>query len=282
MGKLRKLSAKELFAVALRTPLDDPDSNDSWDAVHELRTRATPKIYSKARKLCNSRKPNKRQVGNDILAQFGRLGTKPYRKQRLRLLLKMIENETNPVLLRSLAISLGHFYSARANPALLKLKNHSDAEVRYAVAFGLYTYDDKHPDAIAALIELSADSNSYVRDWATFRLGSQDFDTSAIRAALYARLHDPDDNTRGEAIKALAQRRDPRVLEPLLVELQHFPDMWGHPLEAAKALADARLLPALRSLHAECQWRGLKKKSQIYKALLQAILACEAGAQVEN
>ena len=130
MSKLSKKSVKALFALALKTPPDDDNSHESWDAIHELRTSGKRKVFRQAWKLCHSKKMNKRQVGVIILAQFGRSEDRLFRKKRLRLLLKMIKAETDPVMLRTLAISLGHLRDAQANPALLKLKNHADLEVR--------------------------------------------------------------------------------------------------------------------------------------------------------
>lgn len=75
--------------------------------------------------------------------------------------------------------------------------------MRYAVVFGLFGIDDDL--AVQTLIELSADVDPQVRDWATFGLGVQiDRDDPAVRHALMARLEDPDIDTRGEAIRGLA------------------------------------------------------------------------------
>jgi HEAT repeat protein len=277
MSKLSKMSVKELFALALKTPLYDENSDESWDAVHELRaTRATRKIYKKARKLCHSKKMNKRQVGVTILSQFGKWEKRLFRKKRLKLLLKMIEEEDDPTMLHTLAISLGHFHDKRANPALFDLRDHDDAQVRYAVAFSLYDYELEYEEVAEALIELSTDSASMVRDWATFRLRYLEFDSGAIRDALYARLSDSDEETRGEALVGLAKRKDQRVFEPLLAELERMPD-WSLPLEAAEELADVRLLPALRKL--EENWEG--KQFWMYDDLQKAIAACE-GQHSEN
>jgi HEAT repeat protein len=75
--------------------------------------------------------------------------------------------------------------------------------------------------AIACLITLSADPEIPVRDWATFGLAVQiDTDTPEIRAALRARLDDPDCDTAGEAMVGLARRKDAQVVAPLLEFLQ--------------------------------------------------------------
>jgi HEAT repeat protein len=75
----------------------------------------------------------------------------------------------------------------------------------------------EHPSAKAqvaqALIRLTNDDSSDVRDDAVFGLGSiLDLDTAEIRDALRARLFDSDLDTRLEALVGLAERRDPTVL----------------------------------------------------------------------
>jgi HEAT repeat protein len=71
------------------------------------------------------------------------------------------------------------------------------------------------------LIHLTKDSCEVVRDGATFGLGSlTDKDSAAICSALLARLDDPDDIVRGEALVGLARRQDDRVIKPLLRELE--------------------------------------------------------------
>lgn len=280
MGKFSKRTSKELFAIALETRRIDPDAEAAWDAISVLRRRATPKIYRKARKLCRSTDPRERELGVDILAQFGHRAWKryPLRKQRVRFLLKVLETETDNGVLYALTIAFGHLHSSHSNSALLSLKNHPVSEVRYGVAFGLVTNEDKYPDAIDALIELSTDRDDDVRDWATFKLGTQlDLDTPEIREALYARLSDTHQETFDEALVGLAKRKDQRVFEPLLTELTTKPDWSVLDFEAAEELADARLLPALRGIQADWQWHGKDEKSYHYRSLLDAIRACEAA-----
>ena len=71
--------------------------------------------------------------------------------------------------------------------------------------------------AVDALIRLSRDEHSEVRDWATFALGMLAAqDTEELREALAARLDDPDAETRLEAVHGLALRGDARAVEPAL------------------------------------------------------------------
>lgn len=90
--------------------------------------------------------------------------------------------------------------------------------MRFGVVFGLSGHDSQQ--AIDGLIELSADADEDVRDWATFGLGQlTEANTPAIRAALHARIDDPCDAVRGEAIEGLAKRGDRSVVPVLVREL---------------------------------------------------------------
>jgi len=140
--------------------------------------------------------------------------------------------------------------------------------VRFGVVKGLLN----HPGAtaIATLIELTKDEDEEVRNWATFGLGSQvDIDTAEIRAALFERVTDSHDETRGEALVGLARRRDPRVLGPIIEELssEHIGILV---LEAAETLGDPKLLPAL--LRLEHDWQG--DEDSHVKTLRDALQSC--------
>ena len=88
-----------------------------------------------------------------------------------------------------------------------------DTYVREAVAFALGGRPGE--ETLQALIELSADADAKVRDWATFALGTlAETDSPALRDALAARLDDPDEDTRMEAVHGLALRGDERAQAP--------------------------------------------------------------------
>jgi HEAT repeat protein len=99
-------------------------------------------------------------------------------------------------------VALGHMGDVRGLPAVLRHAAHPSEEVRLSVAFAipLVAGDPPAAEAIEALIQLSADPDPDVRDWATFGLGSQfEDDTNAIRDALAARLADEKGDAPGEA-----------------------------------------------------------------------------------
>ncbi len=266
---LSKRSVEKLFELALTTtPTDDQEHPFGWKAIGILQRRGTQKIFKACQRLVQSNIPNERRVVVDVLGQLGWSQKFPYRDETLPILFTLIDTETDSDVLNSVGTALGHLHDPRAIQPLLKLQNHADDQVLYAVVFGLLTHED--PDAIKGLIALSKDSDPLVRDWATFGLGSQiDSDTEAIRQALFERLTDDDDVTRGEAMVGLAKRHDLRAFEPLLTELEKMPQ-WVIPLEAAEYLKDARLLSVLLRFRA----RWIDPINWRYSTLQDAIAAC--------
>ncbi|MBB2924857.1 HEAT repeat domain-containing protein [Cellulomonas cellasea] len=133
--------------------------------------------------------------------------------------------------------------------AVLVLVDDPDAAVRGLAVTTLAHLSHGGPpteDVVEAALRRSRDEDTRVRDLATFILGQQlrEVDTPALREALVERLDDDDHETRCEALLGLAYRRDPRAL-PRLREVLSRPDdtVWQLELQAAAALADARLHP---------------------------------------
>ena len=122
--------------------------------------------------------------------------------------------------------------------------------MRFGVVLGLTGHDC--PDAIEAMVELSRDSEELVRNWATFALGTMiPADTPEIREALLARTSDLHDETRGEGLVGLALRKDQRVIELLISDLSSG-NAGRLTLEAAEAIGDPKLYPALVELKSYC------------------------------
>jgi HEAT repeat protein len=244
-------STHEIISEALM----ETDEDKAWEHVVALHFRATRDVLEAASALCESDCSVERCLGANILGQLG-IRERAFPDECHRVLARMLVSETDPEVLDAVCIACGHLKHPAAIPLLIPLKDHPSADVRYAVVFGLLARDD--PRAVATLIELSADEDADVRDWATFGLGSQtDQDTPELRAALAARLNDPDPTTRAEAMVGLARRKDGRVLGPLTEALH--PDHFRRydpredlVLEAAEELADPRLVPALRRLQRHC------------------------------
>ncbi len=125
--------------------------------------------------------------------------------------------------------------------------------------------------AVGALIELSRDSHSLVRDWATFGIGQQtSLDSTEIREALLERGEDDDPVVRGEALMGLAQRQDLRVVPLIHRELcGEFHGSWA--VEAAKMMADMSFYTPLLSLHERLDTEHQKRFEYDFRA---ALLAC--------
>ena len=208
--------------------LQEVAEDSEWIAVLELRHCANRKVFEIAKQLTQSKIVLERNLGVNILAQLGYSVEKepllfkriePFWDERINILIAMLDNEVHPSVLASIATGLGHFDTPLAITPLLKLKTHTDDNVRFGVVFGLMGLRDE--PAIQALIELSQDEDSDVRDWATFGLGSilDEVDTPAIREALYLNLDDSDEDTRYEALTGLIIRRDRRIIGRLIDQL---------------------------------------------------------------
>ena len=137
---------------------------------------------------------------------------------------------------------------ARVLGPLLRFARDADPVVRWQVARGIPVGIDPLPaEAVEALTAMLRDEDSDVRDWAAFALGVRENDTPELRDALAHLLFDAEDETAAEAAYALARRKDPRVL-PVIERALTQPAIGRLYFEAAAALADPALLPALRKL----------------------------------
>lgn len=179
--------------------------------------------------------------------------------------------------MQSAIAGLGHRPAAHALPALLGFVAHSDARVRFALAYTLGS--DAGPEATAALIQLAADRDDDVRDWATFSLGTiSDADSDEIRGVLWTNAHDANRDVRGEGAVGLARRNDARVTELLKARL--LADDWQlYELEAVEEMPSPELLETLLRLRDTTQ-HSPDVDPRWYRHLLEAIDACELAARV--
>lgn len=218
--------ARKLIERALAAPRD---SHARWRSVYALQRRGDEETFAAAARLLDSAEARRRKLGADILRQLGAdidvpVEARPYRGRCVEVLLERVTVETDPRVLRAIAIACGHLSDVRCVPALHKLRSHDDPDVRYAVASGLLGLDDDL--AVDTLAELSNDADASVREWATFGLARQiERDTPQVRDALLARIDDPDAETRAEALAGLAERGDARAVGPLLNELNGAPQV---------------------------------------------------------
>ena len=120
-------------------------------------------------------------------------------------------------------------------------KSDKSLEVRQGLVFALGGLDNDL--AIDTLITLTNDKNTWVRNWATFGIGSQsDKDNPIIRQALWYKMNDKDVNVRHEAIFGLAKRKDIRVKEFLKKELDIIDHHCSLILEAIELYQDKEFI----------------------------------------
>ncbi len=249
--------------------LTEPDEERAWDAVTVLHFRSTRGVLDAAMKLSSSAIAKERELGADLLGQFGCFEQRPHPlfDETVERLVAMLPGEQDPGVLCAVGIGLGNRHDARGVKPLSKLKSHHDDDVRHAVVMGLSGQTD--PLAIQTLIDLTRDEVTNVRDWATFTLGTQcDIDTSAIRDALWQRTDDTDDDTRCEAFAGLAQRHDDRIIPKLITELRH-QNICRLAIEAARDLASPELLDVLRELDSD-----FKGDAEFGPLIQEAITSC--------
>jgi len=209
-------STEELIELVLSKDAD-ADNDEYWHPIWILQHRL-PIIFDRVTQLSKAPDEKSRETAATLLGQNG-VRNKFGPRGCLDQLLLMVPGERSVKVLSSIAFACGHLHEPGCIKALLHLKQHRDADVRYAIVHSLSGHEDNH--AIQALIELSSDDDQDVRNWATFGIGSQiDTDTAEIRNALLARLQEADPEIRGEALVGLVRRNDKRVIAPLLRELE--------------------------------------------------------------
>ena len=225
------------------------DNECRWELIDAIVTECPDDVFEAAKQLLREHDQRARMLAADIL---GRLVIAD-QSQRMRVSQTLrgalaTERDSGPV--ASMVAALGHVGDPATLDLVYPLAAHTCAEVRLAVAFAVATLSLQPlgPQSRLALIRLSRDDNSEVRDWATHALGTlSDVDGPDVRAALLARADDDCHEARAEALFGLAVRRDPRAVPHLIRALQS-PHVRGLEVDAAAAAADPRLLPALWAL----------------------------------
>ena len=252
-------SVDELVNAALT----EQDEDLAWNAIVALHWRGSREVLQRAESLCRSSCAYERRSGADILGQLG-VPERTFPMECSQILMDMLKTEKDPQVLQAVLVAISHLDCPEAIEPAARFTEHQDASVRHAVVLALT--GDERQFAIDCLIRLSSDLDSEVRDWATFALGSQfDVDTPQIREALAARLDDPDENTRAEAVMGLARRKDPRAVSALKKELAA--DCVGMLIIEA---AEETQAPELASLLAR-----LRDRPEMDRKLLErAIAAC--------
>jgi HEAT repeat protein len=249
-----------LVDAALRTH----DDECRWQLIDAIVKECPDDVYDKASRLLRDPDERARTLGADAL---GRLVTvdQGQRVRVSRTLRWALAVERHPAPVASIVAALGHVGDPATLDLVYPLVAHASAEVRLAVAFAVATLSLQPigPQSRTALIRLSRDPNSEVRDWATHALGTlSDADGPDVREALLARAQDDCREARAEALFGLAVRRDPRAVPHLIRALQS-PHVRGLEVDAAAEAADPRLLPALWALKVS----GLADNLRLHRAI---------------
>jgi HEAT repeat protein len=257
----------------VRRAVAEWSSAEEW-APHlaALGWRGTPEVLEAVRPLGADPDPHARCVAAYVAGQLGApVRTLP--AESADLLEQMAKRESHPGVLAVIAGAFGHLGEPWGLSWLLRLARHPDAGVRDGVVSALAGRTTE--PATDALIELSADPDPAIRDWATFAIGALAVqDSPALRDALAARLEDPDPEVRIEAVHGLALRGDARAVDAalgLLATGEPGGSLWTrHALqEAAIRLAaltgDRRFAPHLPAL--DDGWRGTTLERELERAL---------------
>ena len=248
-------SVDELFAVVVR----EQDDDSRWGAIQQLHALGTREVFERAVQLCRSTSAAERVAGADILGQLT-----AFSEEAMKILLSMVDDPAAAVI-EAVVHALGQRQDARTIDALARVAAHDASNVRWAVATALEDLiGDERAERV--LLALMKDSDTSVRDRATFAVGSlSDHDTPRIRAALAERLRDDDRCVAHEAALGLARLRDARAIPYIAVAVESSdgeieeaadeitsPDMLTELLKARDALGDAR---GLKTLIERCRAR---------------------------
>jgi len=196
--------------------------NAYWRRVSALQRLGTRDVFEIASTSLESRDARRRRLGANVLSELGyQRSSPPFRSQSAQLLLTALKREKNPSVLAAIVTALGRLRLRLAIPSLVPLAKHRSPEVRRALAAELpwCTWDsgEEKPGrrVTATLINLACDPIAEVRDWACFGLASSGADSPEVRDSLWNRVRDRHYDTRIEALRGLARRRDPRVRQAL-------------------------------------------------------------------
>ena len=210
-------------------------------------------IFDEAARLTLSEDPRARRSACDVLSQLGYEYGRPFGAETVPLLARICAEEASAPVLASAVSAMGHLHLPETLAFVVAHATHSDSNVRVSVACslpsiaGVEWLDSAH-SAVTTLMQLMSDEDADVRDWATFGLGTQlKVDGAVVRQCLIARVDDPDEDTRAEAIAGLARRHEPEIVRHIRNALRD--DTVGRlTVESACSLGDPSLAEPLAEL----------------------------------
>ncbi len=244
---LKKLTVPQLIKKAYY----EEDEDIYTDYIFELRKRGNSEILNLIRDLVYSKDAIYREIAGGILSQFA-YKTKSFKGERIYLLGRLLDDKNEDVI-SSAIYGFGHIKATLYGDKLASFATSKSLDIKRALAFALGGYENKK--AIEALILLMNDDDFDTRNWATFSLAQIcESDTPAIRDTLYKNLNDIESEVRGEALLGLATRKDTRVINAILEDLQS--DFYGSWIfSAIVKMPDKRYLQYfdkyINSLHEE-------------------------------
>jgi len=216
-----------------------------WNNISELRRRPNQEVFEKAYLLAKSDIDKQKIIGLHVLQQLG-FNPRYNKKQTIELHFDLLEKAQTNNILRSIFHGIGHNNEELTDKQISKLlefKNIKTESLKHALISALSGIENMN--AIEALIHFSEDKSSSIRNWATFGIGSLiELDNTEIRNALWNRVRDHDFDTKSEAIVGLANRKDKRVKQIIMNELEN--ESYGTLLlEAIVTINDQDFLPLL-------------------------------------
>lgn len=144
----------ELFQLARAS--EDPEAY--WSCVTQLHARGGERAFRLASVLCDSILAGERCLGADVLGKLD-----GYSEQS-RVMLRPLLDDDSPAVLAAAAASAGFTHDDESVEQLVALSAHPERGVRFAAVTALLRLDDER--GVAALVELSADGDGQVREWA--------------------------------------------------------------------------------------------------------------------
>lgn len=167
-----RLTTSALLAQALEAVRQDWESDQDIPnpALLILQQRVTEEVFAAASALCTRPDPAERHLGVLILREFPGLGRpKPFAVRALPVLERLVERETDELVLFFGVCAIGWQQHPLARPLLLRFLHHPDAALRRLVASNLTTCDLTNPlppESVRAYERLCQDPDDDVRWYA--------------------------------------------------------------------------------------------------------------------
>jgi hypothetical protein len=213
---------KEQYDILIKKAYKAKTETNYWNQITPLRQFVNKEMISECFQLIDSDDVKYKQIGIDILCQLGQ-NRKVFVKELLEKIFTIFEASLDEKLICTGLFAIGHnnkYLKVNQIKILEKFQTSKSKNIRYALTFSLLGIENHK--AVETLIKLAKDRSSQVKDWATFGLGTQiKTDNEKIRNILYKNCFSKDNQTKQEAIKGLANRKDERVKEIILQELKN-------------------------------------------------------------